>query len=396
MKFVLKAIDPGRRVVAVEIDATDEAAAQDLARERGLSILALRRGTFFGLPNLRLARPFPTRLFSIELLALLEAGLNIVEALQTLAEKEPVGAHRKVLVTLLEAIARGEPFSQAIARFPEFFSSLYIATIRSSERTGNVKDALVRFIAYQESVDIVRRKALSALLYPAILLVAGVLVLGFLMFYVVPRFARVYEDISTSLPAFSSLLLSLGRSVDAHGGTIAAVLATVFCAGAWTLSQQQWRARLIAQLWRLPWLGERMKIYQLARFYRTVSMLLRAGIAAPRAIEMVATLLAPSLRTHLWGALTAIREGRTISSSLTAAGLATPVATRMMMVGERSGQMADLMDRVARFYDEQTARFVDAFTRLLEPALMAAIGLAVGLVVVLMYMPIFELARAIQ
>lgn len=396
MKFALKAVDPSNQVVAVELEASDEAAAHDIARQRGFSVLTLTRSTALGLPAPGLSRAFPTRLFSIELLALLEAGLNIVEALQTLAEKEPKGSHRRVLVGLLEALARGEPFSQAIGRYPELFSPLYVATIRSSERTGNVKEALVRFIAYQEELDVVRRKALSALLYPAILLAVGTLVLGFLVFYVVPRFARVYEDISASIPLFSSLLLSLGRWVDAHAGVVAAATAAMLAAAAWTLSKEHWRARLIAQLWRLPGLGRRMKVFQLARFYRTVSMLLRAGIPAPRALEMVGGLLAPNLRPQLAGALASIREGRTMSSSLTAAGLVTPVATRMMAVGERSGQMAELMDRIARFYDDETARFVDAFTRLLEPALMAALGLAVGLVVVLMYMPIFELAGAIQ
>lgn len=395
MKFALKAVDGAKRVVALDIEANDESAAHDLARSRGLAVLTIARRQGLGLPTLA-KRPFPARLFSIELLALLEAGLNIVEALQTLAEKEPKGAHRSVLLGLLEALAHGEAFSQAVARYPQFFSPLYIATIRSSERTGDVKEALVRYIAYQDELDVVRRKAVSALLYPAILLIVGTLVLAFLVFYVVPRFGRVYEDISTSIPLFSSLLLSLGRFLDAHAGLVGTILAALLGAGGWMLSRKRWRVRLMAQLWRLPVLGARFRVYQLARFYRTASMLLRAGIPAPRALEMVGDLLAPNLKAGLAAALTSIREGRTISASLTAAGLATPVATRMMAVGERSGQMAELMDRIARFYDDETARFVDAFTRLLEPTLMAALGLAVGAVVVLMYMPIFELAGAIQ
>lgn len=396
MKYELKAVDAANRVVALELEASDEASAYDVARQRGYSVLVLRQRSLLGLSVGRLSRTFPTRLFSIELLALLEAGLNVVEALQTLAEKESKSAHRAVLAGLLEALARGEALSQAVAHFPEFFSPLYVATVRSSERTGNLKDALVRYIAYQEELEVVRRKAFSALLYPAILLVVGTLVLAFLVFYVVPRFARVYEDISTAVPLFSSLLLSFGRWVDAHAGIVATALGAAVAGSVYALSKDRWRASVVAHFWGLPGFGQRMKVYQLARFYRTVGMLLRAGIPAIKALEMAAGLLAANLRPQLSAALASVNEGRTISSSLTAAGLATPVATRMMVVGERSGQMAELMDRIARFYDDETTRFVDAFTRVLEPALMAALGLAVGLVVVLMYMPIFELAGAIQ
>jgi general secretion pathway protein F len=139
-----------------------------------------------------------------------------------------------------------------------------------------------------------------------------------------------------------------------------------------------------------------MKVYQLARFYRSAGMLLRAGVPALRAFGMVSGLLAAHLRQSLAKARRLLEEGQSISIALTSAGLATPVATRMMAVGERGGQMGEMMDRIARFYDDETARTVDAFTRIFEPVLMAVLGLAVGGVVVLMYMPVFELAGSIR
>jgi general secretion pathway protein F len=143
-------------------------------------------------------------------------------------------------------------------------------------------------------------------------------------------------------------------------------------------------------------MGERIKTYQLARMYRTLGMLLRAGIPFVRAVSMVEDLLAEHLRAQLASSRKSIEEGISLSAALTAAGLASPVATRMLVVGERGGQLGEILERIARFYDDETSRFVDWFTRLLEPALMAILGLAVGGVVVLMYMPIFELAGAIQ
>jgi len=396
MRFELKAVDAGNRVVAVRIDAPDEAAARELARQRGFAVLAAGRGNALLSNPFAGKRRFPATLFAIELLALLEAGLNVVEALLALAGKEPGGENRQVLTGLLDALHRGESLSQSVGRFPGAFSPLFAATVKSSERTGDLKQALARYVAYHEELDKVRKKVMAALLYPAILLVVGTLVLAFLLFYVVPRFARVYEDISAELPFFSSLLLALGRWVEENGFAAAVLAGGALFALASSLSRQSIRAKLLERLWRAPALGERMMIYQLARFYRTTGMLLMAGIPALKAFAMVEGLLAPNLRALLARASALLSEGRSISSALTAAGLATPIATRMMAVGERSGRMGELMDRIARFYDDETARFVDAFARAFEPLLMTVLGLAVGLVVVLMYMPVFELAGSLR
>jgi general secretion pathway protein F len=150
------------------------------------------------------------------------------------------------------------------------------------------------------------------------------------------------------------------------------------------------------RIWRLPALGERMKTYQLARLYRTAGMLMRAGIPAVRALEMVQDLLASHMRPQLARARSLIEEGHAMSAAMGTAGLATPVAARMMAVGERSGDMGRMLGEIARFHDDEVARFVDWFTRAFEPVLMAVLGVAIGFVVVLMYMPIFELAGNIK
>src|SRR5258706_4252541 len=139
-----------------------------------------------------------------------------------------------------------------------------------------------------------------------------------------------------------------------------------------------------------------MKTYQLARLYRTAGMLMRAGIPAMRALEMVEELLAAHLRPQLRQARALIEQGQPMSVALGTVSLTTPVATRMMLVGERSGDMGQMLGQIARFHDEEVARFVDWFTRAFEPVLMAGLGVAIGLVVVLMYMPIFELAGDIK
>jgi general secretion pathway protein F len=396
MQFRVHALDARQQVVALSLEAASEAAAREVALSRGLQVFSVAKRA--SLPEIRLRRAaaFKTGLFSVELMSLLDAGLNLVEALQTLAEKESAGERRDVLASLSAAIHRGEPFSQAVAALPQHFPPLYVATVKAAERTGSIKEALGRYIAYQEELDRVRKKVVSASIYPAILMAVGALVIGFLMLYVVPRFARVYEDMSSTLPLFSRALLTFGNFVGQHAWPIAAALLLAIGTTLWAFTRPVFRAWLNRRVWQMPAVGERLKVYQLARLYRTTGMLLRAGIPALRALEMTEELLAAHLRPQLSSARKSISEGLPMSAALGTAGLATPVATRMMLVGERSGDMGRMLGEIARFHDEEVARYVDWFTKAFEPVLMAVLGLAVGGVVVLMYMPIFELAGNIR
>jgi general secretion pathway protein F len=290
----------------------------------------------------------------------------------------------------------GRTLSYALQKFPADFPQLYVSTVRASETTGDLGEAMSRYIAYQTQVDYVRKKVMSASIYPLLLVGAGGLVTIFLMAYVVPRFSKIYEDIGTNLPLMSRLLLQWGKLLQAHGvlvlvGLTAAVAGFIYLAG-----RPAVKSRAMRWLWQIPAAGERMRIYQLARFYRTLGMLLAGGIAIVQAIRMVSDLLPPALRQDLAGAAGKISEGRSISYAMETHHLATPVALRMLRVGERTGKMGEMMERIAAFHDEEMARWVEWFTKLFEPLLMAVIGLVIGLIVVLMYLPIFELAGSLQ
>jgi general secretion pathway protein F len=162
------------------------------------------------------------------------------------------------------------------------------------------------------------------------------------------------------------------------------------------LRRPELRARIGGLAWRIPAVHERLKLYQLSRFYRTVGMLLRGGVPLVGALEMAGELLHPLLRSKLAAAAQAISEGHGVSQSMEANGLTTPVALRMLGVGEKSGNMGEMLESIAVFHDEELSRWVEWFTRLFEPILMAIIGLVIGVIVILMYMPIFELAGNLQ
>lgn len=395
MRFEVKALRADE-VVALVLDAADEGDAKAQAVAQGYAVLAVRAKQSWQAWTRRRRAHFPLILFSQELLALMSAGLTVVDAVETLAEKETRPGARKLLRQIIADLYEGRTLSYALQRFPADFPQLYVSTVRASERTGDLSEAMTRYIAYQTQIDFVRKKVVSASIYPLLLIGAGGLVTIFLMAYVVPRFSRIYEEIGTNLPLMSRLLLQWGKLLQAHGALLLVLLAGTVAGLVYLAGRPATKSWVMRRLWQIPAVGERMRIYQLARFYRTLGMLLAGGIAIVQATRMVSDLLPPALRENLAGAAGKISEGRSISYAMETHQLATPVALRMLRVGERTGKMGEMMERIAAFHDEEMARWVEWFTRLFEPLLMAVIGLGIGLIVVLMYLPIFELAGSLQ
>lgn len=396
MHYQVKALQALNSVVGLTIDAVDAADARHQVERLGYEVLSVRpRRTHLGFQLARRA-PFPLTLFSQELIALLGAGLSLVESLETLREKERHPDSKRVLEHILGKLREGQPFSLALEQLPSSFPALYVATVRASEKTGDLREALSRYIAYQLQLDQVRKKLISASIYPVVLLVVGTLVMLFLLMYVVPKFSRIYEQAGKDLPMLSRLLLQWGQVMDEHGLLVSGGLAATGTALAIGLTRPSVRALFMARVRAIPALGNRIRIFELARFYRTLGMLVRGGIPIVAAIEMVAGILPASLKAQLMLAMGDLREGKPISHAMESRGLTTAVAHRMLRVGERTGQMGDMMERIAVFYDDDIARALDWVTKMVEPVLMAAIGLVIGAIVLLMYFPIFELAGSIQ
>jgi len=396
VQFEIKAVGLDKGITAFSLDAADESDAVRQAKMQGYSVLAVKSLQSWGVWPGRWRARFPLALFSQELLALLEAGLSLVEAVETLAEKEHRPESRKILQQVIAYLYEGHPLSFALQQFPAQVPALYVATVRASEKTGALSEALSRYIAYHAQMDTVRKKIVSASIYPVLLLLVGGLVTLFLMAYVVPKFSSIYADIGGNLPYLSQLLLQWGNLLNSHGPAMLAGLLFIVIGGGYGATRPATKVWLMQKLWRLPALGDRMRIYQLARFYRTLGMLLRGGMPVVTGLNMASGLLPPLLRSQLQQVTESIREGQSISQSMEQHGLTTPVSLRMLRVGERTGKMGEMMERIADFYDEEMARWVDWFTKLFEPLLMACIGLIIGVIVVLMYFPIFELAGSIQ
>lgn len=393
MRYVVRALDAGQQIQTLVLEALDEADAQAQAQAQRLSpvSIAQHRGTL-----LWREEKFPLLLFAQELHALLHAGLSAIESLGALIEKDTQPARRAVLGRLAQQLREGHRLSSALRSQPGIFPPLFVGVIQAAEGTSDLPQALARYLEYETRVRSVRHKVTSAAIYPAILLVVGLGVSLFLLGYVVPRFAAVYEDRGRSLPWASQMLMGWGQFAGRHSTGLLAAFVTIAGGLAWWLR----RAVAAGGWWRiarlLPGTRAKLAVLQLSRLYLTLGMLLEGGIPVQQALGLCSAVVDDQARMQLDATRRDVEAGQALSDSLRRHGLSTPVALRLLRVGEQSGQLGQMLSRTAAFHDEETARWIDRFTKAFEPVLMAAIGIVIGLIVVLLYMPIFDLAGSLQ
>ena len=402
MNFAIRAIGPNG-VETLHLDAVDQEEVCRYLAARDLRPLSVKAA---GMPAWRqwIARSsqaeFDLPLFSQELLALLEAGLTLTEALDALHDKERRPAISKILAALRSRLAEGLCFAAALATQPAIFTPLYCGLMRAAERTASLDNSLARYIEYRSRVDQVRRHVTQAMIYPAILCGVGLLVSLFLLGYVVPSFASVYQSSGRDIPLASQLLLQWGRFVADHARWLGTIGLFAALALVWFIRKAPMRKALSAGLSNLlrclPQIGERLQTFELARLYLALGTLLEGGLPILPALALCDGLVSVKTQRALQQSAQWIGEGQPASTAFDQAGLCTPVALRLMRVGERTGQQGDMLARAARFHDGEIERFIARFTRSFEPLLMAAIGIVIGVIVVLLYMPIFDLAGSFQ
>ncbi|MDP2229036.1 MAG: type II secretion system F family protein [Moraxellaceae bacterium] len=393
--FELRVLGPDGRLQSRRLSASDADTARRQIEAEGLQVIQLRRQDMLG----RIGRSgrFDLVLFAHELRALLQAGLSLIEALEALAERQQAAsADATVLQALVGSLYEGQAFSKAIARFPDAFPELFVATMAASEQTGDLVEALERYLRHHEQVSVVRNKIASAALYPLLLLLVGTGVGVFLLCFLVPRFSHVYDGLATELPLASRLLMQWGMFASQHSLAVVLTLAGLLVLAVYAVLQPSVQGRLLAMLQRNRWLGEKLWLMQLSRFYRALGLLLRGGIPMVKGLRMTTNLLPLAAQPRLLQAVREVTEGKPLSVSLERAQLTTPVSLRLIRAGERNGQVAEMLERVASFHDAEVSRWIDRFTRLFEPVLMLVIGGVIGGIVILLYLPIFELAGSLQ
>jgi len=398
VQFAVLALDPARAERRLIIDAADATAARRAAARDGMTVLEVRPMRAGGLPldaRGADASRFDLDLFCQELLAMLEAGVAVPEALQTLAAKGH-GRGSVAIAALVRSIGEGLPLSGAMAAQRTVFPLLLVESMRAAERTSDYVPALRRFVDYRRLARELRAKLMTAALYPMILLAVSAAVLLFLVGYVVPRFAQVYDDLGDRIPLASRWLLMAGTALAAQPLFSAFVVLLLGVAGALAWRAGYGRAALVLLVRTVPRVRELLSTAEMARLYRTLALLLSGGMPMVASLELAAGVLPPSTAQRLQAARRGIAEGRSFSVSVAEQGLSTPVAERFFRVGEATGRLAEMIDRAADFHEDEVGRAADWVGRVIGPVMMLVMGVVIGFVVVLMYMPIFALTEVLQ
>jgi general secretion pathway protein F len=400
MQFEARVLTTAQQTQTLILEALDEQDARGQLFARQFSVLSLKTnaGLQGGLASVNLLgtkKTFDLLLFAQELHALVAAGLSVVEALEALMERTDSVDTRAILSRLLRQLREGQRLSSALALQPAVFPVLFVGVVQAAEGTSDLPRSLERYISYETRLTGLRHKITSAAIYPAVLLCVGSLVALFLLGYVVPRFSSVYQGSGKPLPWASQLLLGWGTFVSSHAWEVVAFLVFILCSAIWavlrTRSGGWWRV-----LAWLPGAAPRLQILELSRLYLTLGMLLEGGIPVTRAMQISQAVLQGQNVQALQHASDAVGQGNRISAAFEQFGLSTPVASRLLRIGEQTGQLGVMFSRTAAFYDSETTRWIERFSKVFEPVLMAIIGLVIGLIVILLYMPIFDLAGSLQ
>jgi general secretion pathway protein F len=394
-RFRVRYFDPTQsRVVDEAIEAQSEAAARAALAQARRVVLELQPEP----PGqrVRVAGSFDVAWWCRELRTLLKAGMTVVEALETLQAQSTDARRRQVQQALLQALREGQALSRAM-RGSGAFSDVLVASVAASERTSTLVDALDDYLRYDEMLRRLRRQAVSAAIYPAVVVALGAAISLFLLLYVVPRFSSMYTDAHRELSPATHAVLWLSATVRSQFGWVVGALAGGVLAllAAW---RSGWIARGAAALVAaIGPLDRRIDTYRLAKFYQSLALMFRGGYTLDEAMEVTRGLdLGPRLAGSLEQARRDISRGRSVSASMSQAGLTDAVTERLLAVGERTGAFDNVLQTIADRHAEDFATFVERATRIVEPLLLLLVALVVGGIVVMMYMPVFDIANSIR
>lgn len=374
---------------------------RDLEKE-GLYLLSLRRRGGFALPGIALqwqrrpsAREFTV--FNQELAALLRAGMPLLQSLDILRQRTDQPVLKNVLDDVHEQVRGGAALSDAFNGHGDLFPGVYTASILAGEKSGNLEETLRRYVSYSKVITGVRRRTLSALIYPAILLALSGIVVAIIVVRVVPEFTSFYDSMGATLPISTRVLTGVSAFVtEFFWLMVLAVAALAGCVGIW--SRQPGRgAQLDRLLLGLPFVGDVATRFATSQLARTLATLLGGGIPLVNALDVTARSVGNRYFSgHLEAVACEVREGNALSASMHARGLFPPVAVKMVEVGESTGALQDMLNAMADFFDEEIETTLGRFMTLIEPLLLVVMGIVIAGLLLALYWPLLQLGSIVQ
>jgi type IV pilus assembly protein PilC len=402
MEFRCRLGTPGGEIIEGVYVAENEARLRREFEEKGLYVLAVQQPGRMALGGLALPkrRRVPTRdflIFNQELATLLKAGMPLVQSLDILRRRVSHVVFKGVLDDVYERVRGGNSLSEAFDAHGNLFPGVYTASLMAGEKSGNLEQVIRRYVAYVKVVSSVRRKTISALVYPAILLLLSCVVVAVIVLRVVPEFASFYAMNQEELPLSTRMLVSISNfALGYFGLLVLTILLTVAAGWAW-LRRPGHRERVDRWLLEVPALGPIARKFSTSQAARTLATLLGGGIPLVNAIDVSARSIQNRyLAKELQLASQQVREGRALAVAMDESGAFPDVAIKMIEVGESTGALQEMLNSLADFFDEEIDTSLGRFVTLIEPTLLVIMGIVIAGLLLSLYMPLFQMSDALN
>jgi type IV pilus assembly protein PilC len=382
----------GKRVTGV-VDVTDKKEIQAELKKRGVEVVSFKIKKRFKLGGGPKVTPKDILLFTRYLSTMLGAGLPILQALEVIGRDQENENLRAFITTLRTNVSGGKTLAETFSQYPDYFNPLYCNLIKTGERSGTLEKILIRLGNYLEKTETLKRKIKKAMIYPmAIVSVAGI-VSCILLIFVVPNFATIFKSFGVQLPYFTRIIVGLSDALRAYWWIVVAAF-TFIIIGTNRLLRKSIAARELKDRWSLKIyiLGPILKKAIIARYTRTLAITLEAGMPIVEGMKSVVDILGNSLYIRAVQQVSnEVMSGNQLYVSMGATKLFPNMVIQMISIGETSGSLAEMLNKVADYYEEDVNSVVDNLSSLLEPLIMAVLGVIIGSFVIAMYLPIFKI-----
>ena len=407
MEFRCRLGTPGGEIIEGVYVAENEARLRRELEEKGLFVLGIQRtgsltvGAMLESVGIHGRRRIGTReflIFNQELATLLKAGMPLVQSLDILRRRVTNPVMKTVLDDVHEKVRSGSSLSEAFEAQGPLFPGVYTASLLAGEKSGSLEQVIRRYVAYVKVISGVKRKTISALVYPAILLILSMIVVGIIVLRVVPEFSAFYEQAANAeLPLSTRMIVGFSNFAGTYFGLlVASVAAAVFGFWVW-LKRPGNRVRFDRAILRLPMLGGVAQKFATSQAARTLATLLGGGIPLVNAIDIAARSMENQyMARELQAAAQQVREGRALAAAMNDSGAFPDVAIKMVEVGEQTGALQEMLNSLSDFYDEEIDTNLGRFITIIEPALLVIMGIVIAGLLLSLYMPLFQMSSALS
>lgn len=403
--FKYSAKDSAGKTVSGTIDAANQIEATDTLRRKNLQVVKVSetrgkgeggaRSSFFSLKSPR-PKKGELELFTRQLSTMVSAGIPLLECLEILEEQAESAGFRSALGTVIEEIRSGSDLSQALARFPKVFSNIYVSMVRAGEASGQLDEILSRLADYLEATAKLRREIKAAMTYPVVSMVLVIAITGFLMIVIVPKFKEIFDGLGVELPSITQTVMDVSLWMKDNVALTFGGLVGLFMGFSFWKRTPGGRRIWDRMVLSMPVFGPLFRKVALSRFSRTFSTMIKSGVPILGSLEIVAETAGNTvIYSAVTKAMDSVRQGDTLAGPLSKEPVFPPMVVRMIGIGERSGALEALLTKISEFYDQQVEAEVKGLTSLIEPLLIAVMGIVVGGIVMAVFLPIMKLQEAL-